>query len=60
MSGRHLFGKLTRGFSSGRRARVAARKAALREAMLLHKGSKTANENVMQNPTRKSVPPTSN
>lgn len=36
MSGRHPFEKLTRDFSPKRRARVTARKAELRESMLLH------------------------
>ncbi|MDE0507728.1 MAG: XRE family transcriptional regulator [Gammaproteobacteria bacterium] len=36
MSGRHPFEKLTKDFTPRRRARVNARKAELREAMLLH------------------------
>ena len=36
MSGRHLFGDLTKDFTPERRARVDARKAELRAAMPLH------------------------
>ncbi len=36
MSGRHPFEQLTKDFTPRRRARVTARKAELREAMLLH------------------------
>ena len=36
MSGRHRFGELTKDFTPERRARVDARKAELRAAMLLH------------------------
>ena len=36
MSGRHLFGELTKDFTPERRARVDARKAKLRAAMPLH------------------------
>ena len=36
MSGRHLFGELTKDFAQERRARVDARKAELRAAMPLH------------------------
>jgi predicted transcriptional regulator len=35
MTGRRAFGELTKGFSPARRARVAAKAAALREAMTL-------------------------